>query len=99
VAVTAGGGTIPAAIAEEDRAGKVVRFGGLKPHKAPFGAARNLDSTSRGRALFSFLREQTMPDRGPQTFKKRHEEQQPKERQQEKWSRGSRVKMSGHGVF
>jgi hypothetical protein len=37
-----------------------------------------------GRWVFSFLKEQEMPGRGSQTFKKRQKEQQRKERQQEK---------------
>jgi hypothetical protein len=40
-----------------------------------------------GRCPFYFLKEQLMPGRGPQTFKKRQKEQQRKERQQEKMAR------------
>jgi hypothetical protein len=37
-----------------------------------------------GPSVFSILKEQGMPGRGSQTFKKRQKEQQRKERQQEK---------------
>jgi hypothetical protein len=46
-------------------------------------AARNLDSAS-WTSVFWFPKEQGMPGRGSQTFKKRQKEQQRKEKQQEK---------------
>jgi hypothetical protein len=48
---------------------------------------RKRSAAQAGFLALILLKEQTMPGRGPQTFKKRQKEQQRKERQQEKLAR------------
>jgi hypothetical protein len=82
VVVLADGETIPAVIADEDRAGKLSYLIAKSAQSALVGRP-NLDSTNEAGGPFNSKGE-TMPGRGPQTFKKRQKEQQRRERQQEK---------------